>query len=187
MDRILVFDQGRLIEQGTHQQLLGQGGTYWSMWQKQSHLVIDSSGTRARLNAMFLQTVPIFEELSEELLNSLADQFGSELHEADVKIVEQGEIGEKFYVIVRGRVEVLVRHAALTANASGILEDGDFFGEIALLTNSPRTATIRSLDRCLLLTLTRAQFQSVIAREPHLRTGLEAVVAQRLASDAKGM
>ena len=63
-----------------------------------------------------------------------------------------------------------------------MLQDGDFFGEIALIDNVPRTATVRARTACLLLVLAREEFHGVLRASPALRTVLERVADARRAS-----
>jgi voltage-gated potassium channel len=59
------------------------------------------------------------------------------------------------------------------------LEDGDFFGEIALLHSAPRTATVKALDYCDLYTLTKESFDVVVERYPEFAQHMEAVISER--------
>ena len=175
LDRVFVFERGRLVESGTHDELLRAAGTYAEMWAKQASFAVNASGTRARLDGLFLRTIPVFAHLDDERLELLADMFQSEFRDAGERLIQEGEIGDKLYVIVRGRVEVLGR-----ANETWLLEDGDFFGEIALLADVPRTATVRTLDRSLLLTLHRDRFRTFLEGAPDVRAAFEAVMHERL-------
>lgn len=184
MDRILVFEDGRLVEDGTHQALLDRGGAYFTMWQKQRNVFVDATGTQARLDKLFLQTVPIFSELDEKFLAALVHEFRSEVHDAGVTVIVEGKPGDTFYVIVRGRVLVERQGSApsIAQRRSWVLEPGDCFGEMALMTDAPRSASVRTLDRCLFLTLTQEQFRNALEAAPHLRARLELVVRERRAA-----
>ena len=61
-----------------------------------------------------------------------------------------------------------------------VLEDGDFFGEIALLEEVRRTATVRALTPCLLLVLDRGEFRDLLAQAPELRKVFEGAAQARL-------
>ena len=67
----------------------------------------------------------------------------------------------------------------------GVLEDGDFFGEIALLEEVRRTATVRALTPCLLLVLDRADFQELLAEVPGLRKVFEGAAQARRAGPGR--
>ena len=73
---------------------------------------------------------------------------------ADRLVVHEGDPGDKFYIIVRGSVQVTTRTSG-TERELAVLQDGDHFGEIALLQDVPRTATIRTRTDSLFVTLSR--------------------------------
>jgi ATP-binding cassette subfamily B protein len=179
MDHVYVFDKGHLVEEGPPSDLLARGGTFASLWQKQNSFSVNATGTHARLDSLFLRTIPIFADVEDARLDALADAFRSEFHEGGARLITRGEPGEIFYIIVRGRVEVLG-----TQGAAWILEDGDFFGEIALLADVPRTATVNTLERCLFLTLHRDQFRALLQNDAGLRAAFERVMQQRLEQPA---
>jgi ATP-binding cassette subfamily B protein len=86
------------------------------------------------------------------------------------------------YVIVRGRVAVARRGPNGAELHVSVLEDGDFFGEIALLEEVRRTATVRALTPCLLLVLDRREFQELLVQAPGLRRVFEVAARARLAA-----
>ena len=92
-------------------------------------------------------------------------------------MIQQGDPGDKFYILVRGTVEVLKAGPDGTEQRIRVLEDGDFFGEIALLKDTPRTASVRTLSQCVFLTLQREQFTSLLSHAPHLRATFEGMAA----------
>ena len=86
---------------------------------------------------------------------------------------------KKKNIIVRGRVEVLKRIDDRDTCVK-ILEDGDFFGEIALLSNVPRTATVRTVNPTLLISLKRSRFLKLTNSVPGMRDKLEKTMGIRL-------
>lgn len=83
------------------------------------------------------------------------------------------------YLIVRGTVDVEWAGPAGEARQLAVLQDGDFFGEIALPRDVPRTATVRTRTPCLLLSLERGQFFQVFDAVPGLRRVFEAAAEAR--------
>ena len=96
-------------------------------------------------------------------------------------IIQQGDVGDKLYLIERGRVEVSVP-SPLGDRVLDTLHDGDYFGEIALLLDVPRTANVRALGPCNLLVLSKADFQRLVQRLPQVAELLSPIVQQRLAA-----
>jgi len=91
------------------------------------------------------------------------------------EIVRQGEPGDRFYVVDSGSAEVLV-----DGRPSASLDPGDYFGEIALLRNVPRTATVRAREDGLLLSLTHDAFVPAVSGYAPSLASAEAVVGLRL-------
>lgn len=181
MDRIFVMDGGRLVEQGTHGELLAAGGVYAKLWEKQHGFVI-ADGGHARVEASRLLAIPMLQSLNEDALAALADLFITERCPADRDVFRQGDPGDKFYLIARGRVTAWVNHAEGGQKKIRTLDDGDHFGEIALMEDTLRTATIRTSTDCVFLTLARDPFLRLLQREPELREAFQKVVAERLSA-----
>jgi ATP-binding cassette subfamily B protein len=180
-DRIFVLNHGQLVEQGRHPELLAQGGIYAQLWQKQTGFVISEDGSSATVDAARLRAIPLLSTLDEGLLAEIARRFVTERYPADRLVVHEGDPGDKFYIIVRGAVRVTSTAATGGEQELTVLRDGDHFGEIALLQDVPRTATIRTRIPSLFLTLTREQLLRLMETAPQLRTVLDQEIVQRLA------
>ncbi|HLG71613.1 MAG TPA: ABC transporter transmembrane domain-containing protein, partial [Chloroflexota bacterium] len=175
-DRIYVLDRGRLVEQGSHADLLQAGGLYARLYEEQSGAV--SGGVlQLALELEYLRRVPIFSSLSGDLLSSLAARLTTERVVAGETVVEQGAPGDKLYLIVAGEAEVLARDAAGHERQLALLRPGDSFGEIALLYDVPRTATVRARSALTLYVLERDAFIRLLEGAPGLRATIEQVVA----------
>jgi ATP-binding cassette subfamily B protein len=178
-DRIFVLDRGSLVESGTHAELLERQGTYARMWQQQHGVVTGPGGQMAGGEAARLQAVPLFENLDGILLAALASRFVTERYAEGATIFEAGAAGDKLYVIVRGQVEVLAKGPGGRERSLAVLRDGDYFGEIALLEDVARTATIRARVPTVVLALDRQQFVELLDSLPDLRAAFDEVVAAR--------
>jgi ATP-binding cassette, subfamily B, bacterial len=177
-DRIFVLDAGFVREQGTHQELLAARGLYHRLWEKQNGLTVTDDGQSASVTPQRLRQVSIFAELPDELLAAAVDLMGTEQYPAGRVIVQEGDIGNRMYIIVRGRVEV-VRDRDHGPERSAVLEAGDCFGEISLLRTVPRTATVRTLLPSVFLTIDRSEFDLLMERAPGLRMRLEDIAQKR--------
>jgi ATP-binding cassette subfamily B protein len=184
VDRIFVLDGGRIVEQGRHAELMPRGGVYAEMWRKQNGLEIGEDGTTASITAERLRLTPLLRDLEPELLEELTRRFGSEQVPADRLVLAEGDPGDRFYIIARGQVSVSKRDGVGGARVVGRLESGDHFGEVALLSDVPRTATVRTVTPSMFLTLQRAHFLELVERVPGLRSALESVQAQRTAAES---
>ncbi len=106
------------------------------------------------------------------MLNSVAQQFHPESYQADREVVHEGDPGDRFYLIARGEVSVSVQQPDGARRQIALLRDGDHFGEIALLHNLPRMATVRTTCPTILLSVQQRQFLKLIEGAPDLRDAL---------------
>ncbi|MDQ2742110.1 MAG: ABC transporter transmembrane domain-containing protein, partial [Chloroflexota bacterium] len=176
--RIIVLDAGMVVEQGTHAELLDHAGLYASLWHEQMS-VVATGMSASEVDALRLRRVPLFATLPPTLLASLAEQLHLERHSAGDIIIEQGTVGDKMYIIRRGQVAVLAANPAGVQRRLAVLEEGDHFGEIALLHDAPRMATIRARTAVELQVLDKEDFAALLAAEPESRATMERIMVER--------
>jgi MFS family permease len=126
-----------------------------------------------------LSAIPIFAPLRGFARERLAARLIPVHLPAGATLFSQGDPGDRFYVIVDGEVEVLVDGARVRTEGPG-----EWFGEIALLREVPRTATVRALDAVELRALERDEFLGAVAGDPRSAEAADAVAAARLATAA---
>jgi len=95
--------------------------------------------------------------------------------------VVEGSEGESMYHLLRGRVEVLKQVAEDRQISVRELLPGDVFGEMTLFLDSPRSATVRALDECLLLRVGRPIVRELLQENPALLEGIASLVGARKA------
>ncbi len=123
-----------------------------------------------------LQSIPMFASLAPAVLDSLARRLTPVRVTAGDVFVREGGASDRFYVIVSGLVEVtqgtrILRHEG----------PGEFFGEIGLLRDVPRTATISAVEDTELLALDRDDFLDAVTGQIEARSAAEDIVTRRLA------
>ena len=178
-DLILVVDRGRVVESGGFENLIASGGIFSDMWTKQHGFDVSANGLTASIRPNRLRAIPLFAELADEALIDLAAVFDSEPFDPGDVIFKEGEPGGSFYVVARGAVDVISGLGIEDERIIARLGDGDFFGEMAILSHQRRNASVRSRGRTTLLRLDRRSFQSFLATSPESRRIVEAVAAQR--------
>lgn len=179
-DTIYVFKDGRIVETGTHHELLQQNGLYRSLWEKQHGFHLSRDGLHATVDVERLAKLPFFEGTKPSLLQGIATLFTTETCKEGEAIVREGEEGNKFYIIVRGKFEVLKHVSGKGEVRVAVLQDGDHFGEIALLKNIPRTATVTAMGPSVLLSMRREAFHRLTEEYPHILFALERTLQTRL-------
>jgi NADH dehydrogenase len=96
-------------------------------------------------------------------------------------IIKEGEIGDRFYIIESGEVEILHGAAGPEPKRIAVRKEGDSFGEIALLKDSPRTATVRCLTPVNVVTFTRRDFTTLVSSYGLLKEKITRDAADRAA------
>ena len=122
--------------------------------------------------------VPLFNGLPEEVLSRLADKSSSVNFLPDDVIIGQGEHGDAMYVLAKGRVRVTVEEKG----SLRVLNDlcvGDCFGEMAMLGDSVRRATVTALHACTLLRLTAGEVSEISSGFPEVRDYLNELSESR--------
>jgi putative ABC transport system ATP-binding protein len=141
----------------------------------------------------FLRRCPLFAALTPSTLSQVADKMTLEKFPSGATIIRQGDPGDKFYLIRSGRARVstldgtariVAGSGAPARDASGgrilaTLEEGDFFGEAALLSGEPRNASVLALEDVELYVLGKADFQAVIEASASFKEQLLKVLFER--------
>lgn len=117
----------------------------------------------------------LFKELPPERLSSLASKFIPRSVPSNTNVITFGETGDEFFLIAKGTVDVLSGEGKKLVS----LKDGDVFGEIALLRNVPRTATVRTTTDTLVLVLGRDVFLQALRADLALSSRVEEIAASR--------
>jgi len=138
------------------------------------------------MSAEALRHVWLFSELTDDQLESISSFTFDKTFDPGELIVEEGQTGNGLYVIVSGNVEVLKGNLAATPQLLAKRGAGDVFGEMALLGEWPRTASVRALDTVQCLGIDRWVFLAHLERQPAVTIRMLQILAQRLRdSDAR--
>jgi CRP-like cAMP-binding protein len=121
----------------------------------------------------------VFHDLPEQEAESLAAQLQTlEVGAGDI-IVRQGAPADKFFIIIDGEVEV-IREDDGEARTLATLKPGQFFGEIAILRNTPRMATVKAVTPTTLFAMERSDFQGLLAQSMGTTQDFDRVIHERL-------
>jgi CRP-like cAMP-binding protein len=121
----------------------------------------------------------VFHDLPAERVASMAASLQSMQIPAGEVIVRQGAPADKFFIIVEGEVEV-VRDDNGTSRKLATLSGGQFFGEMAILRDQPRMATVRAVTATTLFAMERDAFRGLVAQSMGTTTDFDQVIQKRL-------
>lgn len=126
-----------------------------------------------------LRRVPLFAAMTDSAYHHVAGLTESHAVPAGEAVVQQGDEGDAFYVIVSGTADVRQDDRSIAS-----LGAGDFFGEIALIDGKPRSATVVATDDLVLLRVWRAPFLRLLEEQPATRHAILMALTQRIRNDA---
>lgn len=129
-----------------------------------------------------ISSVPLFSECSKKELRAIASAAKEVTHEQGDVLAREGDKGIGFFVIAEGTAKVNVGKSTRAR-----LGPGDFFGEISLLDEGPRSATVTAETPMTLYGLTAWSFRQLVARNPSIAQKLLKVMADRLRRTSKDL
>jgi CRP/FNR family transcriptional regulator, cyclic AMP receptor protein len=127
-----------------------------------------------------LKNIPLFTYLSESDLNALSAEAVSKSFPKNTVIINEGEKSDSLYVILSGRVKVMMsgpdgREIILT-----MLNAGEFFGELSLVDSQPRSATVATMEPSQFSVISKGDFKRVMATSPEMADHVMQGLAHRL-------
>jgi NTE family protein len=145
--------------------------------------LVESEGERAEVTpqsvAEFLRNVPMFAALSHEMRQEIARLAGNVSVAGQQWLFREGDSADGVYVVRVGHLEV-ISEAGSEPQTINTLTRGAVLGELALLSDSPRSASVRALRNTELLRIDRTSFDSLLRREPELALSLTRVLSAQL-------
>lgn len=130
--------------------------------------------------AKCLAEIPIFFDMPEPVLNRLAEQAGTRRLDRGAILFHRGDAGDALYVILSGIVKVYQMDANGRQHTLAILEENDFFGEMAIFDGAPRSATAEALTDTMVLFLRREAVLNCVRENPETAVVLLATLSSRL-------
>jgi CRP-like cAMP-binding protein len=124
--------------------------------------------------------VPLFSELSDDAFVELSSKLAYRRAEAGEAVVQEGDVGRSFFVIVAGKVKVTKKQPEGPDLELATLGEGTFFGEMALLSSAPRMASVIAEEESELLEITDQVLEELVTHHPHVAQVLRKFYRQRL-------
>ncbi len=116
----------------------------------------------------------LFSNLTPSVLTSVADQMELRQFKSGQDIIVQGDLGKEFFVIGKGDVDIIIDGQSVTE-----LRAGSYFGEVALLEDTTRNATVRAKNDVACFILDKAEFKSIIDASPTFEEELRKAIFER--------
>jgi NADH dehydrogenase len=154
----------------------------WLLWRAVYLMKLPGWGRRLKVAADWTLDLFLPAELVQLKLQDTMG-IGKEHFEPGQAVFHQGDLGDRIYIIVSGAAEVVREqdgHEIVLAQ----LGAGEYFGEMALVENRPRTATIRCTTPMDVISLPKREFNVLTAHLPEMRRGFEQVIGQRRQANA---
>ncbi|MBC7815061.1 MAG: cyclic nucleotide-binding domain-containing protein [Burkholderiales bacterium] len=127
----------------------------------------------------FLAQVPLFHGLTERQLKKIVGRFRERSFDEGTAIVEQGKLGIGLFIIVEGEAEARRIHADGSSVLLNKLHRTDFFGELSLLDEAPRTASVIATTKTDCLVLMNLDFMEELHHEPDMAVEMLKALAGR--------
>lgn len=143
---------------------------------------------RERVLENLLSDSPLFKDIPVNELHKFRDAFAWIEVPPGRAIVKEGDPGDSMFLIKAGEVVVQTKHPITGEKVElAKLKGGDFFGEVSLIKNKPRTASVVAVTEAEVMELSRDNFQKIASAHPHLGSALEQTIEQRVENTIKKM
>jgi CRP-like cAMP-binding protein len=130
-------------------------------------------------DAAALRKVPLFRGVDDQKLRLLAFMSERVVFEAGENLVVEGDYGDTAYIILSGSADVLIGAAGAEQLVATVAEN-DFVGEIAILIDVPRTATVRARSEVIALSVSKEHFFKLLSNFPDMAVEVMRALAHRL-------
>ena len=136
---------------------------------------------------IMMEQVPILSPLTDEELTDLSQNVSINLYGTGELIVQEGEDGDSMYIIRSGACDAMKTGKTGRIELLSTLQQGDFFGEISLLTGEKRTATIKATQDTSLIVIKKNVFSKIISANPIISEQIAQVVLERQQNNGVAM
>lgn len=144
------------------------------------------AGMSATVSTTVLRAVPLFSGFPEEQLRALATMVNRKSVPRGAMIMAAGDPTDSLYIILSGRLKVMMSDADGKEVILSILGPGEFFGEMGLIDDSPRSASVVAIEPCELLSIAKRDFSKSLAESFEMSTAvMRGLVARLREADRK--
>src|SRR5678815_4113413 len=127
-----------------------------------------------------LKAVPLFSSFPEDALRTLTSMVARKSVSRSTTVMTGGDPTDSLYIVLSGRLKVMMSDAEGKETILAILGPGEFFGEMGLIDDAPRSASVVAIEPCELLAVTRRAFRQCLAENSDLAMAVMRVLVRRL-------
>ena len=131
-------------------------------------------------NKAFLRRVPLFSGLTEQQLDALAAGSARRSYPKGRTIVSEGEPSQSMYILLAGRAKVQRSDSEGKEVILAVLGSGEFFGEMSLIDDSPRSASVITLESCEFMAVSKDAFKTMLQQSPEVSMAVMRGLVRRL-------
>jgi CRP/FNR family cyclic AMP-dependent transcriptional regulator len=132
------------------------------------------------ISTMVLKSLPLFATFSPEQLRAFAPMITRRSAPRGTAIMHEGDAIDSLYIVISGRLKVTMGEADGKETILSILGAGEFFGEMGLIDDNPRSASVVAIEACELLAVTRQAFRKCLVENSNLAMAVMLVLVRRL-------
>jgi CRP/FNR family transcriptional regulator, cyclic AMP receptor protein len=136
----------------------------------------------AHVTSSQLRGIPLFSELEDELLETVLAACDEVNFPRNTPIIREHDSSTKMYIIIGGRVKVSLIRPDNKEVILAILEAGEFFGDMSMFDDQPRSASVISIEPTQVLSLTRTNFTGLLGQHPEMIDKVLVILTRRLRS-----
>jgi CRP-like cAMP-binding protein len=130
----------------------------------------------------FLIRVPFFKNIPRREYGRLFQALAKRHYETGDVLFNEGDVGRALYILEWGQIEISRRNPSGEAQRVAVLDSGDYFGEISLMDDHPRTASATAITPCRVYLLYRTELDALLQEAPHAGAAIMAHLAEILAA-----
>ena len=129
---------------------------------------------------LLLKEIEIFSGLGPSELAAIASVTEERDYAEDMTVIKQNDAGESLFLIIQGRVQVIIEEAEGKEVQLNYIDAGGAFGEMSLIDDNPRSATIRTVEPCRFLILHKQEFKEIAMEFPRVTLQICSILSQRI-------
>ena len=138
------------------------------------------SGASTAVSTTVLKSVPMFASFSPDELRALVGMIARRSAPRGSAIMHEGDPVDSLYIVISGRLKVMMGEADGKETILSIIGPGEFFGEMGLIDDNPRSASVVAIEPCELLAVTKRAFKKCLAENSALAMAVMRVLVRRL-------